>query len=226
MGQATTPGGVRGPSGPHGGGADVPDGPGVVAGQVGEQRCRGVLGGDQGAVGEILVEPLVQASTDASGILAADPGLHGGVDTARPVRVNGDAGTAEFGGEVDGVRLERGLGGGVGVAADHAGRVGGDPAGDVDDTAPAGVQHAGQHGGGERGGGDDVDLEGQAQLPGGDGDGGAERLDGGRVVDQDVDAARREHGHCRAAAVLLIGQVGGHDADPPGGHAPPAEQGA
>jgi hypothetical protein len=73
-------------------------------------------------------------------------------------------------------------------------------------------------------GGDDVDLEGQAQLPGRDGDGGAERLDGGRVVDQDVDAARLEHGHCRAAAVLLIGQVGGHDADPPGGHAPLAQK--
>jgi hypothetical protein len=101
-----------------------------------------------------------------------------GVDTARPVGVDGDAGAARFGGEVDGVRLERGLGGGVGVAADHAGRVGGDRAGDVDDAAPAGVEHAGQH------------------------------------------------GRCRAAAVLLIGQVGGHDADPPGGHAPPAQQGA
>jgi hypothetical protein len=62
------------------------------------------------------------------------------------------------------------------------------------------------------------------QLPGRDGDGGAERLDGGRVVDQDVDAARREHGHRRAAAVLLIGQIGGHDADLPGGHAPLAQK--
>jgi hypothetical protein len=64
-----------------------------------------VLGGDQDAVGEVLVEPLVQVSTDAPGILAADSGLHGGVDTARPVGVDGAAGAAEFGGEVDGVRL-------------------------------------------------------------------------------------------------------------------------
>ena len=72
----------------------------------------------------------------------------------------------------------------------------------------------------------DVDLEGQAQVPGRDAGGGAERLDGGRVVDQDVDAARREHGRRRAAAVLLVGQVGGQHADPPGGHAPFAQQGA
>ena len=60
----------------------------------------------------------------------------------------------------------------------------------------------------------------------GDADGGAERLDGGRVVDQDVDAARREHGRRRLAALLRVGQVGGHHADPLGGHALPAQQGA
>ena len=35
---------------------------------MGEQGCRGVLWGDQETVGEVLVEPLVQASTDAPGI--------------------------------------------------------------------------------------------------------------------------------------------------------------
>src|SRR6202012_6269155 len=129
-------------------------------------------------------------STDAPGILAADPGLHGGVDPARPVGVDGHAGATQLGGQVQGVRLERGLGGGVGVAADHGGRVGGDPAGDVDDASPAGLQHGGQDGGSQSGRRDDVDLEGQAQVVGGDADGGAEGLDGGRVVGQDVDGAR------------------------------------
>jgi hypothetical protein len=40
------------------------------------------------------------------------PRIHacGGVDAARPVGVDGDAGAAEFGGEVDRVSLEGGLG--------------------------------------------------------------------------------------------------------------------
>ena len=72
----------------------------------------------------------------------------------------------------------------------------------------------------------DVDLEGQPQVPGLDAGGGAERLDGGGVVDQDVDAARGECRRHGAAAVFLVGQVGGQDADPPGGHALLAQQGA
>jgi hypothetical protein len=63
-------------------------------------------------------------------------------------------------------------------------------AGDVDDPAPAGLQHAGQDGGGERGRRDHVDLEGQPQVPGLDAGRGAERLYRGGVVDQDVGAAR------------------------------------
>jgi hypothetical protein len=39
------------------------------------------------------------------------------------------------------------------------------------------------------------------------------------VVDQGVDAAVSQHGFGGAAAVLLIGQVGPHQADPRGGHA-------
>ena len=193
---------------------------------MGEQRGGGVRGGDQGSFGVVPSEPLVQGGADALGILPADPGLHGGVDPAGPVGVDGDAGAAQLGGEVHGVRLKRGLGGGVGVPADHGGRVAGDPAGDVDDAAPAGVEHAGQDGGGECDRRDDVDLERQPQVLGRDRGGGAEWLDGGRVVDQDVDAARREHGCRRAAALLLVGQVGGHHADPLCGNALLEQEGA
>ena len=55
---------------------------------------------------------------------------------------------------------------------------------------------------------------------------GAERLYRGGVVDQDVDAARRECRRHGTAAVFLVGQVGGQHADPPGGHATFAQQGA
>ena len=64
------------------------------------------------------------------------------------------------------------------------------------------------------------------QVLGLDAGGGTERLDRGRVVDQDVDAARREHGRRRAGALLLVGQVGGQHADPLSGHAPCPQQGA
>ena len=119
--------------------------------------------------------------------------------------------------------LQRGLGGGVRVETDHEIRPRDDRAGDVDDAAPAGVQHARQHGGGERGRCDDVALEGTAKL--GDRDRGsrAERLDGRRVVDQDVHAACRDRGRGRTAAVLFVAEVGGNDPDPPGCSAP-AEQ--
>ena len=53
----------------------------------------------------------------------------------------------------------------------------------------------------------------------------AERLYGGRVVDQYVDAARGEHGRRRLAALLLVGQVGWHHADPPARHALLQQQG-
>ena len=124
------------------------------------------------------------------------------------------------------MRLERGFRGRVGVAADHGRRGGDDAAGDVDDAAPAGGEHAWQDGGSEGGGRDHVDLAGQAQVPGLNAGRGAERLDGCRVVDQDVDAARREHRRRRQRAPPLVGEVGGHHADPPGGHAPLPEQAA
>jgi hypothetical protein len=67
--------------------------------------------------------------------------------------------------------------------------------------------------------GDHIDLVGQAQVPGLNADRGAERLDGCRVVDEDVGAARREHRRRRHRALPLVGEVGGHHADPPGRHA-------
>src|SRR3984885_13899324 len=55
---------------------------------------------------------------------------------------------------------------------------------------------------------------------------GAERLNRGGVFDQDIDTARRQRGSHRTVAVLLIGEVGGQHADPPGGHAALAQQAA
>jgi Aldehyde dehydrogenase family len=57
----------------------------------------------------VPAELLVQSDADALGVLLTDPRLHGGVDPARPVRVDGHAGAAELSGEVHGVRIERGL---------------------------------------------------------------------------------------------------------------------
>jgi hypothetical protein len=51
----------------------------------------------------------VQSDADALRGLLADPRLHGGVDPARPVRVDGHAGAGQIGGEVHGARIERGL---------------------------------------------------------------------------------------------------------------------
>ena len=92
-----------------------------------------------------------------------------GVDPARPVRADGDSAAAQLGGEVDGVVLQRGFRGGIGIAADHAIRAGNDRAGDVDDAAPAGGRHAGQRRSGESHGREDVDLGAAAQLRGRDG---------------------------------------------------------
>ena len=78
-------------------------------------------------------------------------------------------------------------------------------------TRPQRFQHAGQHRNGQRGRGDDVDLEGPAQLGGRDRRGGAQRLDGGGVVDQDVDVNGR-HRRCGGSRALLgVAQVGGND---------------
>ena len=70
-GLETAASGSHGRLGPYRGIADVPDTPGVITGQVGEQRRGGVLRGDQGAVSVALVEPLVQASVaiDIPGML-------------------------------------------------------------------------------------------------------------------------------------------------------------
>jgi hypothetical protein len=67
---------------------------------------------------------------------------------------------------------------------------------------------------------DDVELEGAAQLRDGNGGSRAERLDGGRVVDQDVHAACRKRRRGRAAALLFVAEVSGNDPDLPGGDAP------
>jgi Mycothiol-dependent nitroreductase Rv2466c len=85
-------------------------------------------------------------------------------------------------------------------------------------------QHARQHGGAERGRRDHVDLERQPQVLRLDAGGGAERLDGSRVVDQDVDPAHREHGRNGATALLLISQISGHHLDPLCGHIPVQQQ--
>src|SRR6185437_9756706 len=39
-----------------------------------------------------------------------------------------------------------------------------------------------------------------------------------RVVDQDVDPARGDRGRYRAAAIVLVGQISGQQADPASGH--------
>jgi hypothetical protein len=191
---------------------------------VSQQDGRGVLGGDETSLGKAPAETLVQGGADSAGVLGAYPGLHGGVNPARSVGVDGHPGPGQLGGEVHGVRLERGLGGGVGVAADHAGRMRNDRARDVHDAAPAGVEHAGKEDGGQRGRRDDVDLERQPQIPGRDPGRAAKRLYRGRIVDQDVDSAGGQRGSHGTVAVLLVGEIDWHHADPPSGDALPAEQ--
>ena len=79
----------------------------------------------------------MQGSPDTTGVLATDPGLHGGVDPAGPVGVDRDPGAGQLGGQVDRVSLQRGLSRGIGIAPDHAAGTGDDGAGDVDNAAPA-----------------------------------------------------------------------------------------
>ncbi len=88
------------------------------------------------------------------------------------------------------MRFEGGLGGGVGVAADHPGRVGGDAAGDVHDPPPALLEHRGQQRRAELEHRADVDGERRRPLRQRHGHRRAQRPEHGRVADQDADTAQ------------------------------------
>lgn len=74
-------------------------------------------------------------------VLSPNPGLHLGVHTPRTIGVHRDSGTFQLAREIDGMGLERSLGGLVGAATDHLCGGGDDAARHVDDPAPTAFTH-------------------------------------------------------------------------------------
>ena len=106
--------------------------------------------------------------------------------------------------------FQGGLAGGVGVGPEHAGRVGGDTAGDVDDAAPPALEHAGQGHEAEPGGCGEVDGYRGCPLLRVDGRAGSQRPDDRGVVDQHLDRAPPlpDRGE-RGGDLVRVGDVGG-----------------
>jgi hypothetical protein len=129
----------------------------------------------------------MQGDADPGRILAADERLHRGVHAPGPVHVDGDPGVRQFRGQVEAVCFQCGFGGGVGVGAEHAGRMGRDAARDVHDAPPPGGDHGRQYLEGEPGRRGHVDRERCGPFVNLDLCARAQRPHDGGVVDENLD---------------------------------------
>jgi hypothetical protein len=159
---------------------------------------------------------LVQRGADLCGRLGPEPRLHGSIDRSGSVDVDGHPAASQLGGQVDGVGLERCLGGCIGVQAHHGRGLIDDPARHVYDPSPTPLKHRGQERQREADRRFDVDGERRRPPRWRGGNGWSCRLDHSCVVHQDVGRAKLLAGRrgCLGDG-LWVGEIGReHQRDP------------
>src|SRR5947209_13464488 len=199
---------------------------GIVDGQhltVAVACLRGEQPEDEaGRVGRVTQQSAFLIATEALDVLrgelvgaaAANLGLHLGVDNTGPDRVDAHAAVSNLPGEDSGHGLHTGFG--RRVRAPAGGRTAGRTGGDIDDSAPATLQHAGESkAAGEK---DALEIDGDVVTPGiglgigQDGDG----RDHARAVDHAVHrpGSREERAHFVHAADVARNRLGRAGARP------------